>query len=322
MDLKQSETHVQHLYSCYVFPKRNAAGIDRINKMIYKEFNQLGIPLTSLQGKKILDVGCGTGELSCFLASFGAEVTGIDFSKPSLDYARQTARSKELTNISFIYGSITDFQFPKNNFDLILSHMVLHHTKNPEKAFSNMVQALKPGGNVVFKVFHFCGRLSPFGKSSLWQWWLVRFLGCWNAERRVAIGRKLFYKEGDEKNYGLAKEQYLYDLFGVSIVHHHFWGELLRWMKKNDIQYVASSPSMEFVNFVEPFLNGKQESITRLGGFLRGLGQWVLTIFPIHKLSFFNQPTFWSRAMGQILMLFHQGCHMIIVRGIKTSPQA
>src|SRR5215475_8599392 len=58
-----------------------------------------GIGEEDYVGKQVLDAGCGTGEYSCWFASRGAQVTGIDLSDGSLNEARAYAESVSLDNV-------------------------------------------------------------------------------------------------------------------------------------------------------------------------------------------------------------------------------
>ena len=315
-DMQTSVTErVGTMYSQHIFPKRNAAGVQTVQEGVVRILGELGLRLQDLQGKRLLDAGCGTGELACFFASCGAEVSAIDISKSSLAYARTRAKELALENIQFIEGSLLDYPFPKEAFDIVFSHMVLHHTADPKGAFSNIVKALKPGGSVIFKVFCLWGRMGLFQKAPLWHLWVVRLLGGSDPDRKVAIGERLFYRPGHETPHGVEKSTYLYDLFGVPKVANHTWGELLGWLKQNRIAYAASSPAMEFSKLVEPLLK-KRESATLRGKILRVAGQTLLRVAPLHRLPACRRPSWISRGLGQAVTFF-SGSNMTAVRGIK-----
>ncbi len=308
---------VRNMYNVHIFPKRNAEGVNKIREDLPRILAGIGISLEDLRGKTLLDAGCGTGEVACFLASQGARVTAIDFSTGSLNYARALAKSQGI-DITFIEGSLLDYPFPKEQFDYVFSHMVLHHTSNPAGGFANIVKALKPGGSVIFRVFCFWGTFCPFQKSPLWKRWIVWILAGTDPERRVRVGERLFYRQGHEGQHGVDKATYLYDLFGVRIVYHHWWGELLGWLKRNRIDYHSSYPPMEFAKLAEPYLHSKEPSKTALGRALRGTARVILTILPMHRWSWSKRPTVFSRFLGQTFTFF-SGANMSTIRGIKPS---
>jgi len=311
------EEKLTSAYNRYIFPKRNAYGVQMLHNEVVRFLSQVGIPMSELAGKKVLDAGCGTGELSCFLAQHGAQVTGIDITQNSLAYARTQAQVKGLPNVTFIEGSLLDYPFREHEYDLIVSHMVLMVTADPERAFANIVRALKPGGSIVFKVFCFWGTMSPFQKSPLWKIWVVRLLGGKDLEKRVRIGERLFYKPGHEAAHGLEKGQYLYDLWGLPRISYHRWGELLGWLDRSGLRYHSSDVPMEFSKLVQSFLDKTEPSVTTRGALLRGAAKVFFGVLPIHRLPVFKRPTLLSRTFGQAYAFLAAGANMVTIRAIK-----
>ena len=95
-------------------------------------------------GKKILDAGCGNGRFAYYAAKYGAEVWAIDLG-PAVEVAR---RNTEDRNVQVVQADLHHPPFALESFDFIYSIGVLHHLPNPEAAFQNLLQFLKPGGVV------------------------------------------------------------------------------------------------------------------------------------------------------------------------------
>jgi SAM-dependent methyltransferase len=110
-------------------------------------------------GETVLDVGCGTGATSLALAKAGANVTGLDVSKPMLDLARSRAIQAGL-DIAFIEADASSYPF-EPAFDLIFSRFGVMFFDDPIGAFANLHKALKPGGRLAFV----CWRTAP---ENLW----------------------------------------------------------------------------------------------------------------------------------------------------------
>jgi SAM-dependent methyltransferase len=80
------------------------------------------LPLDACQA---LDVGCGTGQVACYLAAHGAKVTGIDISGSAVACATQMAQTREL-DIEFLVGDLVAFPLPAQTYDLIVDCGFLH----------------------------------------------------------------------------------------------------------------------------------------------------------------------------------------------------
>src|SRR5258708_29755653 len=96
--------------------------------------------LAPREGERILDVGCGTGQLTAEIASRGAHVVGLDSSTNMLGQARQNYPRHE-----FVLADATNFRFPEP-FDTLFSNAALHCGKNAEAAVACIALELRPGG--------------------------------------------------------------------------------------------------------------------------------------------------------------------------------
>jgi ubiquinone/menaquinone biosynthesis C-methylase UbiE len=101
-----------------------------------------------VQGMRVLDVGCGTGNFSIKLAQKGCKVTGIDISEKMLHIARKKAEMAGL-NIEFKNVDVYDLDFPDESFDAVFSMAAFEFIKEPKKAFDEMYRVLKTGGQLL-----------------------------------------------------------------------------------------------------------------------------------------------------------------------------
>ena len=101
-------------------------------------------------GDVVLDLGCGTGELSAYLAELvGSEgkVIGVDPDNERIQLARES--HKQVKNLSFVEGSASILpQTGLGPFDIIFSNYALHFMKNKKQVFNNMFNSLKAGGKI------------------------------------------------------------------------------------------------------------------------------------------------------------------------------
>ncbi|MEH2453428.1 methyltransferase domain-containing protein [Nostoc sp.] len=94
-------------------------------------------------GESILDLGCGTGQLTEKIAQAGAEVMGVDHAATMIEKARQN-----YPHIRFDVADARNFQVDKP-LDAVFSNAVLHWVKEADSAIASIHQALKPGGRFV-----------------------------------------------------------------------------------------------------------------------------------------------------------------------------
>lgn len=99
-------------------------------------------------GSRVLDVGCGPGTISVGLAKAiePGELHGIDMEESQIEIARASAAAGGHTNTDFQVGDATDLPFEDNSFDAAHTHAVLMHVPDTEKALSEIMRVLKPGG--------------------------------------------------------------------------------------------------------------------------------------------------------------------------------
>ena len=110
--------------------------------------------IVGLQGKRVLDVGCGGGILSESMAEKGAEITGIDLGEKALKVA-QLHQLESGTQVDYRLISAEDLatQQPAN-FDVVTCMEMLEHVPDPEAVVRACAQLVKPGGSVFFSTIN------------------------------------------------------------------------------------------------------------------------------------------------------------------------
>lgn len=101
------------------------------------------------KGDQVIDVGCGIGELTCWLADRigpNGTVTAIDISKEQLELAKRRAKEKQLSNIEFHELSINQLTQLNTQFDLVYSRYVIDHVVEQQQALQVMSDITRPGG--------------------------------------------------------------------------------------------------------------------------------------------------------------------------------
>lgn len=102
-------------------------------------------------GVAALDVCCGTGDIAERLAKAGAKVTGLDFSAPMLDVARErtSRRSSSGSNPDFIQGDAMQLPFQDNTFDVVSVGYGLRNLSSWEDGLTEMHRVTRPSGRLL-----------------------------------------------------------------------------------------------------------------------------------------------------------------------------
>lgn len=102
---------------------------------------------------KILDIGCGTGELSEYLVSKGAfSVLSIDISERMINLAKR--RFQHISGMKFECCAFEDFDLQSNYFDLVVSSVAFHYIEDFSLICKKVCQSLQNGGYLIFSVEH------------------------------------------------------------------------------------------------------------------------------------------------------------------------
>lgn len=135
-----------HLNKLNDLASRNIDFVKKSSSYINKRFN--------LEGKKVLDLGCGPGLYSKRFAKFGANVTGIDLSENSLNYAKSVIKDSN-TNINYILGDYTKIDFGEGYdiITLIYCDICALPPVKRKKLLNKIHKALNSNGAFIFDAF-------------------------------------------------------------------------------------------------------------------------------------------------------------------------
>ncbi len=117
-----------------------------------------------VNGKQILEIGCGDGTLAVELARRGAHMTAIDASEAMITAARQGASASSVA-IDFRVATAQSLPFASGQFDLVVAFTILCFVEDAAPVFGEIARVLRPGGKLVI------------GELNRWS--------TWAAERRV-----------------------------------------------------------------------------------------------------------------------------------------
>lgn len=141
---------------------------------------------------RVLDLGCGPGLYASRLARLGHEVTGMDFSKRSIEYARQSAKEQGLM-IEYFYQNYLTLDYTEIFDAVILIYCDLGVFADAERnlLLTKIYQALKPGGVFIFDLFN-----DNFVQTKkIAQSWGALESGFWAAEPYLILEETFHYPE-------------------------------------------------------------------------------------------------------------------------------
>ncbi|WP_411752461.1 class I SAM-dependent methyltransferase [Serratia sp. (in: enterobacteria)] len=150
----------QTFFDGYAQLSRSVQGLDGA-----PEWPTIRSILPDLQGKKVVDLGCGYGWFCRSAREQGAaQVLGMDLSEKML------GKAKEMTDdpaITYRQQDLEALQLPAASFDLVYSSLTLHYIEDLGKLFATVYQALVNGGEFIFTAEH------PIYTAPKHQGWLV-----------------------------------------------------------------------------------------------------------------------------------------------------
>jgi SAM-dependent methyltransferase len=104
-----------------------------------------GVRPADLEGRLVLDAGCGGGRYAAVAGSKGARVIGVDLSHA---VEKAAAISSQFPDVLIVQADLLELPLAEQAFDLVYSIGVLHHTPDPRRAFHQIARCVKPGGRL------------------------------------------------------------------------------------------------------------------------------------------------------------------------------
>ena len=186
-------------------------------------------------GKNVLEVGCGTGQLSIYFSiATNNNVVGLDPTIESLKLASDFSIKNKIENINFVNADIFDDVLKKDFFDFIWCNGVLHHTRDPYSAFEITVKSLKKEGFILLGLYNKIGRIRTIIRRYIYKIFGKNFLMLFDPTLRNL-------KESKEEQLAWIRDQYIHPVESL-----HTIDQVLNWFKKNNIDFINSIPSSDF----------------------------------------------------------------------------
>jgi len=213
-------------------------------------------------GARILEVGCGTGQLGNFLGmTWGRTVFATDVCLNSLKMGREFKEKNQIDNAAFFQMNLFRPVFRPGSFDLVICNGVLHHTSDPFLGFRSILRLVKKGGFIIVGLYNTYGRIPTD---------IRRFVFGLCGDRFKFLDPRL----RDEHLGDVRKHIWFMDQYKNPHESKHTIGEVLSWFDQSGIEFINSIPkSTAFEPFSpEEELFRANCSGTRLDHFLVQLG--------------------------------------------------
>lgn len=182
---------------------------------------------------RIVEIGCGTGQMSLYLARANRVVVAADISGGALRLGHAAAGRFGIRSVTFVQTDLHCAGVKPGSFDVVYSAGVLHHTPAPAKAFGCVARLARPGGIVIVGVYNALARIPLRLRRAVAR--LTRF-------RLVPFDPVLRERDAEPAR----REAWLRDQYRHPEEHRHTVAEVKRWCARNDVEYLRSFPSTVF----------------------------------------------------------------------------
>jgi 2-polyprenyl-3-methyl-5-hydroxy-6-metoxy-1,4-benzoquinol methylase len=230
--LNATTTEVQKFYEEAPFPNYNdvddiAALVKKADTSVFGRLLREQIPVNA----SVLEVGCGTGQLSNYLAATCiAKIYAADMTLASLRLGRKFADEQSIRGIRFLQMNLFKPCIRPGTMDLVISNGVLHHTADSKSAFMSIAPLVKPGGHIVVGLYNHIGRLRTDLRRALWR----------------AFGDPVLFLDphlrkplSPEKRRAWIRDQYIHP-----VERKHSMSEVLGWFKEAGFSFTSSIPKV------------------------------------------------------------------------------
>jgi 2-polyprenyl-3-methyl-5-hydroxy-6-metoxy-1,4-benzoquinol methylase len=230
--LDAATSKVQEFYEEAPFPNYNdvddvAALVERADTSVFGRLLRDQIPVNA----KVLEVGCGTGQLSNYLAATClARIYAADMTLASLRLGSKFAAEQNVQGICFLQMNLFRPCVRPGSMDLVISNGVLHHTADSKAAFMSIAPLVKPGGHIVVGLYNHIGRLRTDMRRALW-----RVFG----DRALFLDPHLRKSLSPDKRRAWIRDQYIHP-----VERKHSMSEVMGWFDEAGFSFVSSIPKI------------------------------------------------------------------------------
>jgi len=176
----------------------------------------------------VVEIGCGTGQLTNFLAIAHRTVVGTDMCLNSLRLAQKFKIEHDLERATFAQMNLFQPALKDGFFDVVISNGVLHHTSDCREAFRRISRLARPGGYVVVGLYSAYSRKLHYARRAVFRW--TGLTSAWldpQFARVDAVGKR---------------EAWFQDQYCHPHESCHTLDEVLGWMEETGLEFINSIP--------------------------------------------------------------------------------
>jgi SAM-dependent methyltransferase len=179
---------------------------------------------------RVVDIGCGTGQMCLYLARADRIIVGADLTRASLQLADAAARRFDVRGVQFVETDLARPGLRAGAFDVVYSSGVLHHTADPRRSFSRIAPLARPGGIVIVGLYNAFARIPQRLRRAVARASSFRFIPFDPVLR-------------DRRQDPARREAWLRDQYRHPEEHRHTLAEVQRWFADSGIEYLRAYPS-------------------------------------------------------------------------------
>ena len=202
--------------------------VQKARKGIFARLLNEQIPFNA----KVLEVGCGTGQLSNFLGVSQRFVYGTDICLNSLKLGQQFKENNNIERVRLYQMNLFRPIFKEESFSVVICNGVLHHTGDPFAGFRSISRLVKKGGYILIGLYNKYGRITTDIRRVIFRITnnAFKFLDPRLRDKSIGDVRKLTWFLDQYKNPHESK---------------HTIGEVLKWFDQTGFEFVNSIPKAQ-----------------------------------------------------------------------------
>ena len=225
---KVREFYVENPFPDYEDCDSVGSLVERAKADIFANILDSEIPL----GARVLEVGCGTGQLSILLSLAHRQVFGVDLCPKSLQIARRFRDQHELPRPFFYQMNLFRPIFRTESFDLAFCSGVLHHTGFPRLGFERICGMVRPGKYIIVGLYNKYMRIPTYCRRALSRIMPIETLD--PVMHRFSTPQK--------------RQTWFNDQYRNPHESAHSIAEVIDWFEANGIQFINSIPAPRLGN--------------------------------------------------------------------------